>query len=127
MQASRARFAARGLLRFGSGAERGSDLLFRWAVMALGLGLIVLLILLVEGLGSAAWLSIRTFGLGFLWSSEWDPVQYHFGALPAIWGTLATSGLALLIAGPVGIGAAIFLAELAPRWLERPLSFLIEL
>src|SRR5439155_9352378 len=56
-----------------------------------------------------------------------DPVQHRFGALPAIWGTLATSGLALLIAGPAGIGAAIFLAELAPRWLERPLSFLIEL
>lgn len=67
------------------------------------------------------------FGWGFLWSSEWDPVAGNFGALPFIYGTVVTSMLALLIAVPQGIGAAIFLAEMAPPRLSNALTFLIEL
>ncbi|MEO5926687.1 MAG: phosphate ABC transporter permease subunit PstC [Bryobacteraceae bacterium] len=69
----------------------------------------------------------ETFGWGFITASTWDPVKEVFGALPFIYGTLATSFLALFIAVPVGLGAAIFLAELAPRGASDALTFMIEL
>ncbi len=72
-------------------------------------------------------LSRRKFGWAFLFTGTWDPVFEEFGALPFIFGTLVTSALALLIAVPVGIGAAVFLAELAPPRLSDPMTFLIEL
>jgi phosphate transport system permease protein len=71
--------------------------------------------------------SIRTFGFEFLWSAEWDPVQEKFGALVPIFGTLVTSAIALLIAIPVSFGIALFLTELAPVWLRRPLGTAIEM
>lgn len=71
--------------------------------------------------------SIAKFGWGFLTSTAWDPVQGDFGALPFIFGTLFSSLLALVIALPLGLGVAIFLSELAPPWLERPVSFVVEL
>lgn len=67
------------------------------------------------------------FGLRFLWTTTWDPVAQQFGALPFILGTLQTALLALLIAVPLSLGIAIFLAELAPEWLRSPLGFLVEL
>ncbi|PYV34910.1 MAG: phosphate ABC transporter permease subunit PstC [Acidobacteria bacterium] len=69
----------------------------------------------------------QTFGLGFLTASTWDPVFEHFGALPFIYGTVVTSALGLLIAVPIGVGAAIFLAELAPHGISEALTFSIEL
>jgi len=72
-------------------------------------------------------LSIAKFGWAFLWNSTWDPVAEEFGALPFIYGTLVTSAISLLIAIPVGLGVAIFLSELAPRWLSDPVTFLVEL
>uniref|UniRef100_UPI0012F8D250 phosphate ABC transporter permease subunit PstC n=1 Tax=Azohydromonas aeria TaxID=2590212 RepID=UPI0012F8D250 len=71
--------------------------------------------------------AIEAYGLGFLWSSEWDPVQERFGGLVMIWGTLASSAIALLIAVPVSFGIALFLTELAPGWLKRPLGIAVEL
>ena len=71
--------------------------------------------------------SLAKFGWHFLVSSTWDPVQEEFGALPLIFGTVASSLLGLLISLPLSLGVAMFLSELAPRWLERPLSFLVEL
>src|SRR2546422_10332273 len=72
--------------------------------------------------------AITKFGLGFFVSRTWDPVRTQFGALPAIYGTLVTSAIALLIAFPGGMGAALFLAEDARlRLLRGPLSFVIEL
>jgi phosphate transport system permease protein len=72
--------------------------------------------------------AITKFGLGFFTSQTWDPVRIQFGALPAIFGTLVTSAIALLIAFPIGLGAALFLAEDARlRILRGPLSFAIEL
>jgi phosphate transport system permease protein len=72
--------------------------------------------------------AITRFGLGFFVSQTWDPVRLQFGALPAIYGTLVTSAIALLIAFPIGLGAALFLAEDARlRFLRGPLSFAIEL
>ena len=67
------------------------------------------------------------FGLGFLFSQTWDPVQEQFGALPFVYGTLVTSFLALLIAVPLGVGAAIFLSEMAPPKLSNVLTILVEL
>ena len=72
-------------------------------------------------------LSIKEFGFEFLWTEEWDPVQEKFGALVPIVGTLVTSAIALLIAIPVSFGIAIFLTELSPVWLRRPLGTAIEM
>jgi phosphate transport system permease protein len=71
--------------------------------------------------------SIKEFGLGFLWTEEWDPVQEKFGALTPIFGTLVTSAIALGVAIPVSFGISIFLTELSPVWLRRPLGTAIEM
>jgi phosphate transport system permease protein len=86
-----------------------------------------LIVMLVYELIKGAQLGISQYGLSFLTQSRWDPVFDHYGALPAIFGTVVSSLLALAIAAPLGLFAAIFLAELAPSWLDQPLSFLIEL
>ena len=72
-------------------------------------------------------LSLKAFGAAFLWTEEWDPVQEKFGALVPIVGTLVTSAIALAIAIPVSFGIAIFLTELSPVWLRRPLGTAIEM
>ena len=71
--------------------------------------------------------SIEKFRWGFITSTTWDPVHDEFGALPFIFGTLFSSLLALLIALPLSVGIAIFLSEFAPKWLEQPVSLLVEL
>src|SRR6187402_119279 len=71
--------------------------------------------------------TLQKFGLSFLWRSEWDPQADSFGALVPIYGTIATSVIALIIAVPVSFGIALFLTELAPAWLKRPLGTAIEL
>jgi phosphate transport system permease protein len=86
-----------------------------------------LLIAIIVSLAMGAWPSIREFGLPFLWTAEWDPVQNKFGGLVMIYGTIATSIIALLIAVPVSFGIALFLTELSPKWLKRPLGTAIEL
>ncbi len=91
-----------------------------WVTLALMIGIIGSLII-----GAAP--ALKAFGLGFLTSAEWDPVQEKFGGLVMIYGTLATSIIALLIAVPVSFGIAIFLTELSPSWLKRPLGIAIEL
>lgn len=94
-------------------------------LFAVSVFLLVLLMGYEMYLGSKP--SIEKFGWGFLTSSTWDPVQEIFGALPIIYGTIVSSMLALIITVPLSLGVAIFLAETAPPWLEKPLSFLIEL
>ena len=91
-----------------------------WLTLALMVGIIGSLIV-----GAAP--ALKAFGLGFLTSAEWDPVQEKFGGLVMIYGTLATSFIALIIAVPVSFGIAIFLTELSPSWLKRPLGTAIEL
>jgi phosphate transport system permease protein len=91
-----------------------------WLTLALLAGIIASL---VVGAGPA----IREYGLAFLWSTEWDPVQNKYGGLVMIYGTLMTSFIALLIAVPVSFGIALFLTELSPGWLKRPLGTAIEL
>lgn len=91
-----------------------------WLTLALLVGIIISLLI-----GAAP--AIKEFGLSFLWTSEWDPVQEKFGGLVMIYGTLMTSFIALLIAVPVSFGIALFLTELSPGWLRRPLGTAIEL
>lgn len=71
--------------------------------------------------------AIREYGLSFLWRADWDPVQEKFGGLVMIYGTLMSSAIALLIAVPVSFGIALFLTELSPQWLKRPLGIAVEL
>jgi len=87
---------------------------------------ILLLVLLFE-VARAGWPAFAKFGLGFLFTSDWDPVNLKFGALPAIYGTLVSSFVALCIATPLALGVAIFIAELAPQWLRRPVGFFVDL
>src|SRR6267142_5567419 len=83
--------------------------------------------LIVYEVAHGALPSIRAIGWGFLVRSEWDPVQDHYGALPYVYGTLMSSFLALVMAVPLGIGSAVFLAELAGRRLSAITSFVMEL
>jgi len=88
--------------------------------------LLVTVLLVVELYGSSA-PSRAKFGWSFLFTRTWDPIAGQFGALPFVWGTVLTSLLALLIAVPIGVGAAIFLAELAPPRISGALTFVVEL
>src|SRR5881398_1116892 len=108
------------------GANVG-DRLYRGALTALALTLPLLLLALVSELVMNAWPAIRRFGLHFVWTSVWDPVAGVFGAAPMIFGTLASSFLALLLAVPLALGVAIYLTEFAPKWLRQPVAFLVEL
>jgi phosphate transport system permease protein len=103
------------------------DQVFRGALRVAGLILIVLAAAMVLTMTLTAWLALETFGLRFLVTTTWDPVQEEFGALPFVFGTLVSSLLALIIAVPLGLGAAIFLAEFAPGWTRAPIAFLIEI
>jgi phosphate transport system permease protein len=94
--------------------------LFAAITLAMLAGIIVSLIY-------ASWPSLQKFGLAFIWTSEWNPPKEHFGALVPIYGTVVTSVIALLIAVPVSFGIALFLTELSPGWLRRPLGTAIEL
>ncbi len=103
------------------------DTVFSAVVAALGLSLLVLAGLLVYELVQRSHESIAKLGFGFVTSAIWDPVHEKFGAAPAIYGTVFSSAIALLLAVPIGIGAAAYLSEMAPRLVRAPVSFLIEM
>ena len=116
----------------GSGQPRSArkpwaDTLFALLARASALLTLALLIGIIVSLIDGAMPAIREYGLSFLWRSEWDPVQDQYGGLVMIYGTLMTSVIALLIAVPVSFGIALFLTELSPAWLKRPLGIAIEL
>ena len=104
-----------------------ADRLFGWAAQGAALLTLVLLAGILLALLVGAWPAISKYGLGFLASSVWDPVKNEYGGLVMIYGTLMTSLIALLIAVPVSFGIALFLTELSPAWLKRPLGIAIEL
>jgi phosphate transport system permease protein len=115
-------------LRRRSRAERFLDRSFLQLAVGLAavVGLLVLAILLT--VFSGAWEAIRTFGLAFITTSDWDPGSEHYGAFTAIYGTLVSSGLALLIAVPLGVGTAIFLTEnIIPKAVREVLGVMVEL
>ena len=104
------------------------DRIFRVVAFAAAALILVIAGIFIIALFIPALPAITKFGLGFFIGRTWDPVRSQFGALPAIYGTLVTSAIALVIAFPIGLGAALFLAEDARlRFLRGPLSFAIEL
>ena len=113
------------LLRM-SGGE-GADRVFKWAISACGMAVLAVLVLIVYELVRRSELSWHAFGFKFFATSEWDPVNEQFGALPFIFGTLVSSLVALVIAVPLSIGVAVFTTEMCPKALRGPLSFFVEL
>jgi phosphate transport system permease protein len=103
------------------------DMLFRGITRVSAFGVLVLLAAIIGSLVIGSMPAIEAFGFGFLTSPDWDPVNDQFGALIPIVGTLVTSAIALVIAIPVSFGIAIFLTELSPRILRRPLGIAVEL
>jgi phosphate transport system permease protein len=87
----------------------------------------LLLALILWEVGRAGWPAFMEFGAGFLTSSGWDPVHEHFGAAPAIFGTVVSSIIALVLATPLALGVAVFLSEYAPTWLRQPVAFFVDL
>ena len=109
-----------------------ADNLFYWATFAFAALVLVLVVWIAFQLIRSSSESIERFGLGFLTSSVWKTEDAainpnNYGAWPYIYGTLMSSFLALFIAVPIGLGTAIYLSELAPRWVRTPLSFMVEL
>ena len=119
--------AARALPKVTGRREQAGDTVARLVVLAFAASILLVSSLLVYELWTGSAASRHQFGWGFLWSSQWNPVTEEFGALPFIYGTLVTSFLALLFSVPLGVGAAIFLSELAPPRLSDALTFLVEL
>ncbi|MHB9025027.1 MAG: phosphate ABC transporter permease subunit PstC [Armatimonadota bacterium] len=103
------------------------DRVFRWGTLCFAIAVPLLILLLIVVLTEESLQSMATFGWRFLTTTVWDAVFDRFGIVFAIFGTIVSSLIALLLAVPVSIGAAVFLAELAPRWLRDPVSFTIEL
>lgn len=129
--AANSRFAARrsfsGMNRLAHAWQHG-DRFYHLLIALAALSVLGLVVAIGYELWQSSALSRQAFGLGFITSTDWDPaLEESFGALPFIMGTLVTSFLGLLIAVPVGLGVAIFLAELSPNWLRQPLGFLVEL
>ncbi|MBI2387498.1 MAG: phosphate ABC transporter permease subunit PstC [Elusimicrobia bacterium] len=107
--------------------ERAGDRLFRRVIAGFAGVILLAALALAWQLARESAETWRTFGLSFLWTSDWDPVADSFGALPFLYGTAVSSVLALLVAVPLGVGAAVFLTELAPKRLAEVLMFAIEL
>jgi len=103
------------------------DRVFKWLTLLMALSVFALIVLVGFELWRGSHLALQKFGWRFLSSSEWDPVNEQFGALPFIFGTVVSSLIALLIAVPLSIASAVFLTELAPPWLRQPLTVFIEL
>ncbi|WP_260174151.1 MULTISPECIES: phosphate ABC transporter permease subunit PstC [unclassified Janthinobacterium] len=107
--------------------QRIQDFLFHKVTMLFALSVLLVLVGIIISLIMESVPTFKTFGLGFIFSAEWDPVNDQFGALIPIVGTLITSVIALLIAFPVSFGIALFLTEICPAWLRRPLGTAVEL
>src|SRR5437588_2576428 len=109
------------------GGPRLGDRVFHLLCLTSALAVPFLAALLVVVLVAQSWLAISRLGPSFLVSREWDTNRGLFGAVPFVYGTLVTSALAMLIAVPLGVGAAAFLSEVAGGWARRLCTFLIEL
>jgi phosphate transport system permease protein len=106
---------------------RTADILFRVLTRAAAIAVLVILGGVIISLIDGSLPALRAFGLNFLIEERWNPVTEKFGALAPIYGTLVTSFIAMLIAVPVGLLIAMFLTELCPMWLRRPIGIAIEL
>jgi phosphate transport system permease protein len=113
--------------RRGFGMRAVGDRIFNVTTAILALVSLALLFGFTVALVAQSLPSIRQFGLSFLFSSDWDPSTDQYGALPFIYGTAVSSGVALLIAVPLSLGVGLCLSEMAPAWLSHKLGFLVEL
>lgn len=111
---------------FSGRRTRTGDVLLQGVAGLAALGAVVLLGLIAYKIVDGARLSLSTFGLGFLTHVGWDPVHSHFGAGGFLFGTAVTSVGALILATPLALGIALFLTELAPRWIRGPVTALVE-
>src|SRR5256885_15032966 len=105
------------------------DATFYWITRACAISVLLILGGIIVSLIAGAWPAMQQYGVAFLWTQRWAPSAEPpvLGALGPMYGTLVTSFIAMLIAIPVGIGIAIFLTELCPQWLRRPIGMAIEL
>ncbi|MFC5511283.1 phosphate ABC transporter permease subunit PstC [Massilia jejuensis] len=107
--------------------QRIQDFLFHKVTLLFAASVLLALVGIIVSLAIGAAPAFKEFGAGFITAVEWDPVDDKFGALIAIWGTLATSLIALLVAFPISFGIALFLTEICPAWLRRPMGTAVEL
>jgi phosphate transport system permease protein len=103
------------------------DVLFRWLTFLFALFVLLILGGVIVALVDGALPAFRTFGFSFVITEIWNPVTQKFGALAPIYGTLVTSAIAMLVGIPVAFGVAVFITEICPLWLKRPLATMIEL
>jgi len=103
------------------------DQIFWGITLLIALGVIGVMLWMCYEMWQQSSLSREAFGLSFFWTTTWDPVAERFGALPYIFGTVVSSLVALVLAGPIGIGIAIFLVELASERIRNPIDFLVEM
>jgi phosphate transport system permease protein len=106
---------------------RWMDTAFEWLTRFFAFLVFSILAAILVSLAIGSAMTLEKYGVRFIWSSDWDPVQEQFGALVPIFGTLVTSLIAMAIGVPVSFGIALFLTELSPAWLKRPLGIAIEL
>ena len=106
---------------------RGSDAIFHFVTRLAAISVLVVLGGGIVALVFGAWPAIQTFGFGFLTSHSWNPVTEQFGAIAPIYGTVVTAAIAMLVAVPLGLMIALFLTDLCPMWLRRPIGIAIEL
>jgi phosphate transport system permease protein len=104
-----------------------ADKAFEWLTRFFAIVVFSILAAILVSLVIGSQLTLEKYGFSFIWSTDWDPVQEKFGAMVPIYGTIVTSVIAMLIGVPVSFGIAIFLTELSPAWLKRPLGTAIEL
>jgi phosphate transport system permease protein len=107
--------------------QRLQDAIFHKVTMTFALTVLLVLVGIIISLAIGAWPALQAYGPAFITTVEWDPVNDQYGAAIAIYGTLVTSAIALLIAFPLSFGIALFLTEVCPVWLRRPLGTAIEL
>jgi phosphate transport system permease protein len=110
-----------------SGAGALGDLIFRNLTFLFALLVLLILGGVIVALVAGSLPALRTFGLSFLYTDVWNPVTEKFGALAPIYGTLVTSAIAMAVGIPVAFGVAMFITEICPLWLKRPLATMIEL
>ena len=107
--------------------QRMQDFFFHKITLLFAASVLLVLVGIIVSLAIGAAPAFKEFGLGFITRVEWDPVGDQFGAMIAIWGTLATSIIALAVAFPISFGIALFLTEICPVWLRRPMGTAVEL
>jgi phosphate transport system permease protein len=103
------------------------DRMYELGIASMAAMLPIVLVATFITLAVGAWPALRVAGFSFLSSSDWNPVAGQFGVAPALYGTLVSSLIALVVATPLALGVAIFLSELAPKWLRQPVAFTVDL